>query len=207
MVIETFEGRSVDPFCLEAGQVSVTEIAHVLAMLPRFGGHCRFHYSMAQSSLLASLLVPQAGVLPAVALLHDAPAAYLGAPVRPLAPLLRYEQGESLVSHYAAVRRCRREVLRALGLEPYPPGGGELEQVLLRVLWTERASLMPGKVPWVAAPAIPVRRGELPPKWEVLFRDETQLRELAPSQAEALFLERAAELGVAAGGAAEDAGT
>lgn len=201
--VESFEGRAVDPFNLKPDQVSVFEIAHVLAMLPRFGGHCRFHYSMAQSSILASLVVPQEA---AVALFHDAPSAYLGAPVRPVAPYLWYMTDEGLTDYYALTRRSRRIILKALKLDASPPSQ-DLGMGLLRVLWTERASLMPSKVAWTVDRAEPVCRGELPPKWEVLFRDETQLRELAPSQAEALFLERAAELGVAAGGAAEDAGT
>lgn len=206
--IESYEGRAVDPFDFKPDQVSVPEIAHVLAMLPRFGGHGRFHYSLAQSSVLSSLLVPQEQGLPQVALLYDAPAAYIGEPLRPVASAITYnlDGDPTALDHHAAARQIRRQLLRALHLDrqqqPASVAGWQalgpavLSKVRLRVLWTERATLMPCRVPWVIPHAPLVTRSELPDKWAVLFQTQDRLRELAPSQAEALFLERAAELGI-----------
>lgn len=80
--MQTFTGRYFYPLAPDAGNVDVRDIAHGLAMVCRFGGHTRFHYSVAQHSVIVSRIVPRELAL--WGLLHDASEAYLGDTIQPL---------------------------------------------------------------------------------------------------------------------------
>lgn len=73
----------IDPAPLS---IHIEDIAHALAHVCRFGGHCSTFYSVAQHCVLAAHIVPQTAKK--WALLHDAPEAYLGDVIKPLKVLL-----------------------------------------------------------------------------------------------------------------------
>lgn len=78
----------------QPSEVHVADVAHALAHTCRFGGHTRWHYSVAQHSVLVADMVIDAGRpdLELVALLHDATEAYVGDCIRPLKrELARYQ--------------------------------------------------------------------------------------------------------------------
>lgn len=80
--MQTFTGLQYWPLDPRADEVSVYDIAHHLAMICRYCGACRRHYSVAEHSVYVSYLVPDALALPA--LFHDAAEAYCNDIVRPV---------------------------------------------------------------------------------------------------------------------------
>ena len=79
--ITTFTGRKINPLSLAGDDISIDDIAHHLALVNRFAGATREPYSVAQHSVLVSLLLEADGARPEIiiaGLLHDAAEAYLG---------------------------------------------------------------------------------------------------------------------------------
>lgn len=74
--ILTSTGRQFWPLQPRADEICIEDIAHHLSMQCRFTGATRFHYSVAQHSVLVSQLAPD-GENPLWGLLHDAAEAYL----------------------------------------------------------------------------------------------------------------------------------
>lgn len=111
--IPTFTGRWFQPLEPRVEDVEILDIAHALANECRFTGHTRRFYSVAQHSVLTSLVATRAarrnelgnGYLRTVSLwglLHDAPEAYLRDFPRPLKfgwPVIgeAYQQAEARV--------------------------------------------------------------------------------------------------------------
>lgn len=50
--IQTFQGNRIDPLNPRTEDIDARDIAHALAMQCRFTGHTRFHYSVAQHTVL-----------------------------------------------------------------------------------------------------------------------------------------------------------
>lgn len=46
-----YSGREVDIFNLSRRDISIEDIAHALSQLPMYGGHVKYHYSVAQHSV------------------------------------------------------------------------------------------------------------------------------------------------------------
>lgn len=78
--IRTFTGRYVNPLEMRAADVNIVDIAHALANLCRYTGHCPQHYSVAQHSVDVSMriarVMPDNYALQMAGLLHDAGEAY-----------------------------------------------------------------------------------------------------------------------------------
>lgn len=76
ITLQMTSGRMLNLLAIEAGDISITDIAHALSMTCRFNGHTRTFHSVAHHSLLvASLCAPEFAL---EALLHDASEAYTG---------------------------------------------------------------------------------------------------------------------------------
>jgi hypothetical protein len=99
--MQLVSGKSYWPADPRAEEVDITDIAHALGMVCRFGGQCLRFYSVAEHSVHVSMLVPPEHALQA--LLHDAPEAYIGDMIRPVKDIIgwRYHELESL--NWAAV--------------------------------------------------------------------------------------------------------
>ena len=89
--IQTFTGRAFDLSNPQPEQVCIEDIAHALANCCRYAGHSRWHYSVAQHSLLVAEIVAATDPeLALTALLHDAAEAYIGDWSSPLKALMRH---------------------------------------------------------------------------------------------------------------------
>lgn len=73
--IQTFHGHKIDFFNPDADQIDIRDIAHALAVTPRFSGHtARLYPVAAHSCMVAALSDPEYRLQ---GLLHDATEAYL----------------------------------------------------------------------------------------------------------------------------------
>lgn len=145
------------------------DVAHALANICRFTGHCHRFYSVAQHSVIVSQIVPPHDAL--AGLLHDSAEAFVGDVSKPL---------KCLLPDFAVVEaRIERSVLKRLGVRlPLPESVKWADRVLLR---TEQRDLMgaEGHV-WEFT------EGQFPLPDRILPMD--------PIEAEQLFLERWEEL-------------
>lgn len=77
IVIGTYTGRLIDLQHLWPHDIVLADIAHSLALLCRFGGHCNVFYSVAEHSVRMSHL-NKSFPFSAELLMHDAAEAYIG---------------------------------------------------------------------------------------------------------------------------------
>jgi len=132
----------------------ITDIAHSLSNLCRYGGHCPEFYSVAQHSIYVSYLVPEE--LHLTALLHDAVEAFIGDMTKPLKELLPdYKILEARIEK--AISECYNLVY------PLPD---EVKQADAKMLVTEQKHLLFNKDPWfgtLGQEPLPRFPGELKP--------------------------------------------
>lgn len=92
--ITTYSGVDFWPMDPRPEEVVLMDIAHVLSMLCRFGGHCSKFYSVAQHSVLVSQILERSQpeqtwkTAALVGLLHDASETYLVDLPRPIKSML-----------------------------------------------------------------------------------------------------------------------
>lgn len=140
---QTFTGVKFDPRKCKPYDIRIEDMAHALSLYCRFGGHTRFHYSVAQHLCLCHDH-GQPGRHPDFIrerkqlLLHDGTEAYLGDVVKPLKALLPdYQRIE---------RRLERMIMRRFGLplNLLP----EVKEIDLIALATEKRDLLVQDVSW-----------------------------------------------------------
>lgn len=109
--ILTNSARPFDLLNPLAENVITTDLAHALSLVCRFNGHCAWHYSVAQHSLLVAYIIEKEGGTPEeqlAGLLHDGTEAYINDLTRPLKLLLieaakqREQAWLNIVSNYAS---------------------------------------------------------------------------------------------------------
>lgn len=171
--ILTYTGRYMsltEPFETE---FHITDIAHALSQICRFGGHTRQFYSVAQHCVLVSQMVPVEYRLQA--LLHDAAEAYCGGMVQPLKGL------PSMLPYRAYEQAMQSRLFEAYGVVPTVHSTETVKQADLAMLATERRDLMvPDMSPWPILVGIVPRHASISP--------------MMPTSAEAMFLKRFKEL-------------
>jgi len=130
--IQTRSGRRLYPFEPFRNEYEITDIAHALGNICRFGGHSRVFYSVAQHSVLVSLNVSSKSAR--WGLLHDAAEAFFGDMPTPI---------KSVLPDYAAAeRRLALAISDAFDAAPSPEIAAEVKIMDRRLFWDESLTLM-----------------------------------------------------------------
>lgn len=164
--IQTYTGLEFDVTRPDPALIRIEDIAHALSCMPRFAGHTRWFYSVAQHSVHVSHLVPPH--LAKAALLHDAAEAYIldmPTPIKLMLPEYRDMEVDIMFA-----------VATALGFRSWMCEAVKHADMI--ALATEKRDLM-RNASWWSVPVEP---------------DEARIVPLLPQQAEQLFLARWAEV-------------
>lgn len=112
--IQTYMGEIFDLHNPDPKAVRIVDIATALARIPRFNGHTKTHYSVAQHSVLVTReLQPCSRETALYGLLHDAAEAYIGDISRPVKAIIR-RHTEALA---VLEENILGEILRSYGLD------------------------------------------------------------------------------------------
>lgn len=136
--IQTYNGKEVNPFDFKPENVDIDDIAHALSNQCRFSGHTRHFYSVAQHSVLASIVAEVDGdmSLAKTMLMHDAAEAYLLDIPRPIKRRLA-SVTDAFMNAEEGIMRVLSE--RFLFKWPMDDAGKEIDN---RMLFTEKRDLM-----------------------------------------------------------------
>lgn len=155
-----FDGPSI-------GRHDIHEIAHALSNICRFTGHCREFYSVAQHSVIVSLLVP--APLALAGLLHDAAEAYVGDVSSPLKHMLP--------AYKAIEQRIEAVIAKCWDVDLHDP---RVKAADLVALATEQRDLLPKTSTWKTLQGVEPHPNTITP--------------LSPRDARTAFLDRYREL-------------
>lgn len=112
--IRTWKDFYVEPLNMQPGDVDVEDLAHSLARLCRYNGHCGGFISVARHSIwVAEHLKYEGKRMQLWGLMHDAPEAYLGDLVRPV------KKQPSMHEFVEADERLEKVIATRFGL-PHP---------------------------------------------------------------------------------------
>lgn len=187
----TASGQMFFPWSPEPSKINLTDIAHALSQLNRWGGHTRLPYSVAQHSVLVARRLAGRGTgslgfgsmrLASYGLLHDSTEAYMGGDI--VSPIKRH-----VPELMALERGIANAITERFGLPLGALEDPEVKQADLDMLAWEYNDLM---VPSVDHNGIPIPR---PPIFCRSIPDTT-LIPWPPRVAEASFLEEARLLGL-----------
>lgn len=149
----TFFGVAFYPMDPRPEEVYLGDIAHALALLCRFGGHCREFYSVAEHSVRGTRALRSTGhgaILQRAFLLHDASEAYLVDVPR---PIKQYLSGYSEIEDEIHRTILLRFPLNARGYKPTEKGWQAIKDMDNRMLATEKRDLMNPHAPrWAPLP-------------------------------------------------------
>lgn len=155
-IVETYSGGYFDFRYPHTSRYTIEDIAHALSQLCRFTGHTRRQYSIAQHSVLVSLLVPREHAYPALG--HDMHEAFLqdiSSPLKLLLPdyrALEHTTQEAVLARYGIelpLHPCIKQADRiALVTEKRDLMSRGLER-----LWTEFADITPWRRKILPLPA------------------------------------------------------
>lgn len=147
--MQTYTGVAFDLANPRPEDVRREDIAHALGRQPRYVGHCRRHYSVAEHCVLIARWLATQGHHRAVqlgGLLHDAPEAYVGdmsAPMKAALPEVTLEPLRVLEMHVRGAISLHFGTSPQLQLSPVVKGAD------LRILHDESAMLFgPKPKPW-----------------------------------------------------------
>jgi len=169
--IQTYTGKKFWPLDPRVEDIDIKDIAHALSLTCRFGGHCNEFYSVAQHSVIVSQLVEESNAF--VALLHDAPEAYIGDVVRPFK--------KSLATFGNVEENLERVIYHSFGISEFSKEmWKEADNI---ALYTEMRDLM----------------GKPPEAWEDWTNYQSTIPRqkivpLGPRESEQLFLRRYEQL-------------
>ena len=163
--MQTYTGRQFWPLDPQPEDVFIADIAHALANICRFGGHCLQFYSVAQHSIIVSELVPSEYEL--WGLLHDSAEAYLGDVIRPIkSEMIEYRDAEYKVLDI---------ILRRFGLS-YPEPKEVRTADIISLITEKRDVMAVSQEKWnVGIDVAPMKKIIIP---------------MSPIEAEIKFLER-----------------
>jgi hypothetical protein len=173
--LQTVSGRWVNPFDPDPEQLDAGDIARALANQCRFGGHCRAFYSVAQHSVIVSMLVEAEGgdvEDTFAALMHDASEAYLGDMPHPLK-----HRSPLGAAFKAAEDHLERAIRARFGIRP---DVAEIKRADRALLATERRAFSAETWHW--------------PELEGVEPLDLELTAWTPDEAARAFAERFAEL-------------
>lgn len=190
----TYTGGEFWPLDPRPEEISMTDIAHSLALLCRFNGHCQKFYSVAQHSVIVSRMVNSPrNRLPA--LLHDAAESYIGDIIIPFKNSLNQ------------VKEIEEEIMEAVysrfGVGDYD--ADEIKRADKIALFAEMREL--GQAPETGGRCRTRKRKTMesvlrsvePEKYEEYWEESSQILKngiipLSPEESEELFLKRYEEL-------------